>query len=82
MSGQESDHTVDARIAALRQNVTAALAGRAISEVASSAGLQPEEVSDLASGSAAADLYVLARLEAALGVPLWPRVEPTEVSER
>ncbi|WP_308798250.1 hypothetical protein [Agromyces silvae] len=73
MSGQESDHMVDARIAEFRRNVTAALAGRPISEVAANAGLHPDEVIELISGGPAADLFVLARLEATLGVALWPR---------
>lgn len=82
MSGQENDHLVDARLAALQRNVTAALAGKAISDVAASAGLHPQEVTDLVAGATTVDLYVLARLEAALGVPLWPGAGPPEVSER
>lgn len=76
MSGQESDHLVDARLTALRQNVSAALADKVISEVAACAGLHPTEVTDLIAGATTVDLYVLARLEETLGVPLWPRAGP------
>jgi len=73
MSGRESDRLVEVRLAELRRNVRAALAGASIADVAVSAGLQPDEVAALIAGGAGVDLYVLARLEASLGVPLWPR---------
>jgi transcriptional regulator with XRE-family HTH domain len=82
MSGRESDQRVDAYLAAFRRNIRLALADEALAEIAARAGLQPEELSDLMAGAATADLFALARLEAALGVPLWPRAGASELPDR
>jgi hypothetical protein len=76
MSGQDFDRYVTRRLADLQANVSAALEGRSLPEVAARAGLEAEEVAEMIGNAGRVDLYVLARIEAALGVPLWPRGDP------
>jgi DNA-binding phage protein len=81
MSGHDSDRYVAHRLADLRANLLAALAGRTLTEVAAQAGLEVEEVAEMIHDTASVDLFVLARVEAALGVPLWPRGGPPESAD-
>jgi hypothetical protein len=46
-----------------------------IGDLADRAGLEFDEVSGLLEGTDFGDLYVVARLEWALGVALWPDLE-------
>lgn len=48
------------------------------SDVAKAAGLDPEDVTGLLGDTIAGDLYVVSRLEAALGIELWPRLKTAE----
>lgn len=81
MSGHDSDRYVAHRLADLRANFHAARGGKTLAEVAAQAGLEVEEVAEMIGNTASVDLFVLARIEAALGVPLWPRGDPPRATD-
>ncbi len=76
--GQALDAAVDAAVA----HVATALAthmrgnGLGVRQVAAAAGLSPGTIVAVRDGTTRVEARVLARLEAALGTPLWPRDLP------
>lgn len=75
MAGHNNDRTTDRRIAEFRNRLRAAVEHRELGEVAERSGLYPDEIADAIYGTQAPDLFLVARLEHALGAELFPRLE-------
>lgn len=75
MVGHNNDRTTDGRIAEFRNRLHAAVEHRELAEVAERSGLHPDEIADAIYGTQAPDLFLVARLEHALGAELFPRFE-------
>lgn len=75
MAGHNNDQTTDRRIAEFRNRLRAAVERCPLGEVAERSGLYPDEIADAIHGTQAPDLFLVARLEHALGAELFPRFE-------
>ena len=70
------DAPVEARVAqAIARNVAASLDGRALIRVCADADLNRSTVQDLVAGRSYCDIVTVAKLQAVLGVELWPSHE-------
>ncbi|MFF2388971.1 hypothetical protein [Agromyces sp. NPDC058104] len=75
MVGRKNHHSQEEiRVAMLRDNLLRAMGTASRREVAEQAGLEVEDIDSLLASSTVGDLYVVSRLEAALGAALWPRL--------
>lgn len=75
MAGHNNDRTTERRIAEFRNRLRTAVENRELGEVAERSGLYPDEITDAIYGTDAPDLFLVARLEHALGAELFPRFE-------
>lgn len=73
MHGHNNDHYAESRILTFRSRLRAIVADESLEMLAARAGLTVSELADVVDGRTVPDLYLAARLEGALGVPLWPR---------
>ncbi|MRG60698.1 hypothetical protein GE115_12580 [Agromyces sp. CFH 90414] len=75
MTGNKNNHLVDVRLSTLRDNVLRAVGSVPLTDIAMRAEVEIADLHTLIQNPARSDLYVVARLENALGVHLWPSVE-------
>ncbi|WP_157416065.1 hypothetical protein [Agromyces allii] len=59
-------------VAQVRENARAAIADSSLQDIAHRAGLDVDELAAFLGGAISGDLFILSRLEHALGVSLWP----------
>jgi predicted lysophospholipase L1 biosynthesis ABC-type transport system permease subunit len=71
-NGDVGDHEEAAVAQAVARALTVAIGDRSLRDVARACGLDRGTVTAVLRGETWGDLHTLARLEATLGVPLWP----------
>ncbi|MFC9559866.1 hypothetical protein [Agromyces sp. NPDC056965] len=75
MIGDNNDHSVETQLSTLRDNVLRAVGSVPLADVARHADVEIADLHTLIQNPARSDLYIVARLEHALGVDLWPSAE-------